>query len=225
MSYGFRLFNSAGYTQIDQDWANWAVVAKGSFTYRGGTAAQVGIPDYGVTPMVFVKNNTGYFVGLTRVDLVSQGESGNFAYFTLMFAPVGVVVEYMLAIPSNLLAAPYNPSGLQVYRANGSTAFNSQFETPRISAIYSGSLPSRLNATTYFNFYPAHSNPWLLVSSLTGTDSIAVEGTTGYEVSCGIRLYNSNTIQIMLAQPFPNTYPYTYSQYPDVTVVTAVLSN
>jgi hypothetical protein len=225
MSYGFRLLNSAGYTQIDQDWSNWAVVSKGSFTFSGGTYAQVGIPDYGVIPMVFMKNNTGYFVGLSRIDLVSKGNGANFAYFELMGAPAGAVVEYMLAIPSNLIAAPYNPSGLKVYRADGSIAFSSQVETPRISAIYSGSLPSRLNATAYFNFYPAHSNPWLLVSPFTGTYSIALEGTTGYPVSCGIRLYNSNTVQIMLAQPFPNSYPYYYTQNPDVPVVTAVLSN
>ena len=176
--------------------------------------------------MVFLKNNTGYFVGLNSIDLVSQGNGANFAYFDLFGAPAGTAVEYMLAIPSNLIAAPYNPSGLQVYRADGSLAFSSQVETPRISAIYSGSLPSRLNSTAYFNFYPAHSNPWLLVSPFVGSYSIALEGTTGYSVSCGIRLYDSNTVQIALTHPPPpQAYPYYYTQNPDVPVVTAVLSN
>jgi hypothetical protein len=154
MAYGLSVSNSSGIIQIDQDYANYGLVAESSVWVTGrvntstgsdnpGNSTYVYFADTGTLPIICVQTppNGGY------IQLVSiSTTSASFRIFSdtrQYYGPVGVdgAVFYRVYGPMNKIIAE-TKYGLVVKRPDGSTAFNSNIRSMNILGNVQFSNPS-----------------------------------------------------------------------------------
>lgn len=214
MAYGLQVFNSSGFAQIDQDYNNYFVASRGSFTMRPFISPTPGwensyniIPitlgsyPSNVYPMLFVYlDYVGMYVGLQRI-LPSGTWSGSSWNTTAYFVIKGISdldwpIKYMLALPSEYVNIPANPYGLRVYRSNGVIAFDSAMETPRISDILTTNGSSGQSVT-----YSGSNGPrYALLNGLAGTGVTAAwSGTVGLTTGLWVSGWRTNPSAIPIA--------------------------
>ena len=128
MAYGIRVESSSGFTQIDQDFVNYALIASGFVTFTGSFG---NTPDRKVinTGGVASTNDTLLFARpLTNgVGLIGSG--------TTIIATAPTIVEWRLYERVNALTPPTSGYGLNVFRPDGSLAFSSAYNPPRVFSI------------------------------------------------------------------------------------------
>jgi len=143
MAYGIRVESSSGFTQIDQDFVNYVLVASGSFSSTGNYSfPQTHTINY--SSLVSTLDNiffarpttTGYNVG-NNSDSELAGSSGN--NVAQIVSSYTGTIQWRVYERANVLTPPSSGYGLNVYRTNGELAFSSQFSVPRIFAIVESS--------------------------------------------------------------------------------------
>lgn len=157
MAYGIRVESGSGFTQIDQDFVNYVLVASGSFSSSGNnTNLQTHTINYdslvsSQDTIFFARPST--VTGLpanTSAELV--GSSYNNAA-TIRSLYTGTI-QWRVYERASVLTPPTSGYGLNVYRPNGTLAFSSQYNVPRIFAILEGA-PSFSGIGTVNHSYSA----------------------------------------------------------------------
>jgi hypothetical protein len=191
MAFGIRTINAGGYTQIDENYSNYVILTSGysvlsdaANSINGGSSIgpAFGIPNYGVTPMVFVRNPGDWHVGLHSygpgfLRFVKEYTGTNFDYG----------FEWMIAIPSSVVIGPQPGFGIEVYTASGAVAFTQNAGYPRVQDVLT--TPT----TGWFGDYAMnmsvyHPNPWMLVNNIFGVKFIGDQSMQlGYTNYFGIK--------------------------------------
>lgn len=142
MAYGIRVESNSGFTQIDQDFVNYVLVASGSFSSSGNNSfpqthtinfsALVSSSD----TIFFARPTTvGYNIG-NNSDSELIGESfGTSATIRSLYTGT---IQWRVYERANVLTPPTSGYGLNIYRPDGTLAFSSQYNVPRIFAILEG---------------------------------------------------------------------------------------
>lgn len=139
MAYGIRVENNSGFTQIDQDFVNYVLVASGSFSSSGNnTTPQTHLINYG--SLVSTQDNiffarpssTGYNSGNNSSAELVGSTNNNVAKIESLYTGT---IQWRVYERANVLTPPSSGYGLNVYRPNGELAFSSQYKVPRIFSI------------------------------------------------------------------------------------------
>jgi hypothetical protein len=133
MPAGLQIFNTSGTIQIDENYQNYMLLAKGTVT-SGSLLDDAGLPINGV--QVFTSSVTEFVAvrGSDRVALHSILPSG--AGLRYVFAaPFGSSVTYYRYALGVNSAQPY---GLQVFNAAGALVFDAMCPSMRIETILNG---------------------------------------------------------------------------------------
>jgi hypothetical protein len=141
MAYGIRVENNSGFTQIDQDFVNYVLVASGSFSSSGNnTFTQTHVINFSA---LVSSSDTIFFArpatvtGLppnTSPELIGDS-SGTAARIISLYTGT---IQWRVYERANVLTPPSSGYGLNVYRPNGELAFSSQYKVPRIFGIVEG---------------------------------------------------------------------------------------
>lgn len=132
MAYGIRVESNSGFTQIDQDFVNYVLVASGSLTFTGGFG---GNPD-SKTVNFGALVNTNDTIVFARPLTMGVGLIGySNATSATIIATAPSVVQWRVYERSNSLPPPVSGYGLNVFRPDNSLAFSSQYNPPRIFSI------------------------------------------------------------------------------------------
>lgn len=128
MAYGIRVESSSGFTQIDQDFVNYALVGSGFVTFTGSFGNN---PDekFINTSGLSSTNDTLLFARPLTNGIGLMGYDGR------IIATAPTTVEWRLYERSNALTAPTSGYGLNVLRPDGSLAFSSIYNPPRVFSI------------------------------------------------------------------------------------------
>jgi hypothetical protein len=142
MAYGIRIENSSGFTQIDQDFVNYVLVASGSFSSTGTSdspkthtvnfSALVSSPD----TMFFARPTTTASVGSSFPGMAGSS-TGTVATIQSFYTGT---IQWQVYQRSSALSVPSSGYGLNVFRPNGELAFSSQYKIPRIFSIIESNL-------------------------------------------------------------------------------------
>lgn len=149
MPAGFQIVNSSGVVQVDENYVNLGLVAKGTITIPaggiGGLAAPAQISFTGVSPILCIRPvNTFAFIrsvtksGSTYAYTVNGGfaTSGNSSPLAETFN------WYIFDRMSQIGTTNY---GIQIYNAAGEITFNSSANPMRVAAV--GQIPNASLAT------------------------------------------------------------------------------
>lgn len=174
MGYGFQLLSSSMRVQIDQDFKAPRLIASGSSVSSGPSYAEVAMP-YNIDtepPIVLVRPSLadkyvgGFFCGKSTAWTTFSGmANGGIALYGQC--------PFDYAIFSTLGAAVSDGSafGIEIYKADGSIAFTSKHQHPRLR-----SLPAKAASSASDGGYPNtfsisgfSAMPWLLANPLLVT--------------------------------------------------------
>jgi len=189
MVFGLRSYNTSGYVQIDEYYANYVPVTSGYTVIQDATATisgaisigpVIGVPNYGIMPMVFIQNVSGYPVALHSVGV-------NYIRFAKEYTgtPFDVGFNWMVAYPASVVVGPQPGFGLEVYAPGGPLAFSSDVGYTRVQDVLQ--IPALgWGGTAAMSAY--HPNPWLLVSNTFGQRYLGDETfQLGYTYFLGLR--------------------------------------
>lgn len=117
MTFGIQVISAGGYTQIDDTYGNFRIIASGSVNLSAlNPSAEVSFPAQSVIPLVFVRAPYGtQFWGATGVQTV---RSNGFTISTF----VGGLVKYIVCAP--ITGAGSDTFGLRITGPSGQTTFD-----------------------------------------------------------------------------------------------------
>lgn len=157
MAYGIRVESGSGFTQIDQDFVNYVLVASGSFSSSGNnTTLQTHTINYdslvsSQDTIFFARPST--VTGLpsnTSAELVGSSYNNSATIRSLYTG----TIQWRVYERASVLTPPTSGYGLNVYKPDGTLAFSSQYNVPRIFAILEGA-PSFSGIGTVNHSYSA----------------------------------------------------------------------
>lgn len=176
MSTGLKIVNASGFIQIDADYTNYALYAKGTVTSGSGGRWVVPLPlNMNHVPLVFVRApfTDRWVIGQvfaskgnwTNGYVIAHGHVLNNA---LTAGISGQVLEYAVFIKNPPTTTP-SGYGLLVKKSDGTTVFDSSSNQLRVSAV-TNLHPWRNNSSAYKTYViPNETNPWIqLVPSIIG---------------------------------------------------------
>lgn len=130
MPYGFNITNDNGYTQVDQNYSNLALIQKGTVTVNtlldGNYTTTITFTGR-VSPVLAIRPPLNGTVGIDYYASSTDPTSRTYRFWSSSI----ITVEYWL-FDSNA-AMPTSGYGINVYKANGSGAWSSEWKTLRIS--------------------------------------------------------------------------------------------
>lgn len=129
MAWGFRSRNASGIVQIDRNYKNCAASVRG----MAASNSEVGVSDFGAYPHVFVKPIPGYEL-CPRPYNPGRNPRSSFAFrvYSGNAHVVGAQYEYAVCSPTPG-ASRATQWGMRVRHPDGSVAYDSRWEMPRIA--------------------------------------------------------------------------------------------
>lgn len=170
MSYGFKVYNSSSFIQIDDTYRNHSLLQSGSVlcsTNRdlGGYSLVGGTVNYSralsEVPIVLVKlESSSYFVRIARL---TNSDLFFVVYNNLGNVVSGVTVQYALYTPGG--ATGTGNYGLNVYKSDGTVVFDGRIADKylKLHQKISATAGKCLSITTV-NYTPALSSPWIIAN-------------------------------------------------------------
>lgn len=223
MPSGFEAVTDTGNIQVTQDYSNFVMIAKGSlnlgpaWTYvstTGGPFGTITLPNtYGYPPLIVLACAQPIFLR----DAVRDA-NGNWVYgLAGVYASAqGALVEwYAFGPPHDGLAR--EPFGLEVFRADGSTAFHSSWKPLRVVGQVNNSGSAQFNGIAGRKYAVAH-----VIDQFSQSAPIPA-GT--WRVNGSGTLHSVNGAQVVLANgqiystiwgtfpPFPTEYTQPRAQH------------
>lgn len=125
MGYGFEVINESDYILIDQDYDNYYVAETGSFT--ASTVSPASLSFNAFTDIMLVRSNT-YGIGIYMYSLDITNNIIKIA------AVSSIVIEYIKLRRFNTISSS-GGTGLEVYKADGTLAFSSNFAVGSIAIV------------------------------------------------------------------------------------------
>lgn len=220
MGYGLQVVGAHGVTQIDQDFVNLAVVAKGTLNlpaYNGIAAdgqpnglATAQLTVGGVSrPMLFIRTS-----GNVPVAVASNGGVPTVTY--TFYNPSAVTIYWYVFDETS--AGPGADYGLTVYTAGGTLAYASNWSVLRLGAV--GSIPNA-DSNTYDGAQSAtvaapYTATWaaciasVRTAYATGTESQVIAWADGCYISGNsavVKPVETYNITFMFASDYRFTQP------------------
>lgn len=158
MAYGIRVESSSGFTQIDQDFVNYVLVASGSFSSSGNnTNPQTHTINYNALvssqdTIFFARPTTTGYNSSNNSDSELIGSSG--ANVAKIISSYTGTIQWRVYERATVITPPSSGYGLNVYRPDNSLAFSSTRNPPRIFSIIEGA-PSFSGLGTVNHSYSA----------------------------------------------------------------------
>lgn len=199
MSYGLQIVNESGYVQIDENYANYSLVASGY-----GTTGTVVMADMDLTDcLVFIRIPTNVWAttdgGIDSGDrfvIATRYGSGNFAFEYRIY-------KYVMALPAT---TGYT---LQVYGSDGSLCFDGNRAQTRIASVSNYPVGSGATITIPSSGF----NPWVLVNNMDFVKVAMVNASMSNWYTLGFRVSASFDIDVgevlMKTLPFGLSVPVT----------------
>lgn len=129
MAYGFRVFNSSGFIQVDENFATYAVYQSGSVSVGAGGVVDVPLSDLGTTPLIFLRVNHS-----SNGIAMAGYASSTFRLWGPSVNAGATTVDWYTVVPTNYVSASGN-YGLRVFNASGVPVFDSRRSYPRIRQV------------------------------------------------------------------------------------------
>lgn len=174
---GLMVLNSSGFTQIDQEFTNHVLIARGTvvcpaaYLQNGNhvvSATVIPFPAVSEMPMVFVRTPYG--------GRVVFGTSGPVAYSEPSISSVkcfcpdtasAVTIEYLVYSADTSIIAPEGTHGIIVNKSNGLKCFDSRLTYPNIvmSGTYVMSTTNPAYGTNIVFNVPGNGNLYFLLNA------------------------------------------------------------
>lgn len=220
MPAGIEVINDNGSIQIDQNYSNYLLKAKGIAT-TSAIAPQIHIADISVSnseaPILCVRPTAG----LTAVNLITQHNPGGVTTFRLVTHSVASVEWFIF--DAGRAVADISP-GLSVYLPDGSLAYNSNAAALKVeSVILSPPIASGESWTNSRYYDLGSTNPAICVSNPkvymqpTGEQQLFLLTHDGFRVS-------GRTLEIrpIVIQSIPSSNPVPGPVHNSMTTVLVV---
>ena len=191
MSYGLRVLNQSGYVQVDENFANYLIVAKGTWSV-GTSGLNVDLGTYGTGALLFVRYKVSTLSAWDNIAGVSSVYQGGGQKYKIVIGdylggPLGLgyplrsgTVDYIIArVTSN--APSSNSFGMRVWTPSGQLSFDSGYEYIKLR---SGHAFSDAYSNTNYRFSSAqmgYKNNYYLCPTASGTQG----ETTGIFIITG----------------------------------------
>lgn len=211
MTFGARVVNQSGFTQIDQDYPTFAVSQTGTLNFSGGSGGSqvtLSYSDTGSAPIIFVKwSSQDYSINCKRV----RRDSAVFFLLRNDGAPgVAAQVPYMLCTPN---VSPSGPSagdqGLVVRTASGATAFDSRVPSARVAQVITTSpIGLRTGWPSDITFNRPVANRWICISSLYGIRAVDSNGfiSAVFGVACASVSQTQVRLRLLPVEIIPGSF-------------------
>lgn len=191
MTYGYLQINTDGFTQIDDTYSNYILVASGTGTANNSNV--VTFPTQTVIPLIAVGSiSTGGRVTLTALS-TSQ--------FRLSYAPNGAAnPTFAYKVYAPIETVTVGGYGLQVFNASGTAVFDSNqnyFRTRAITLVNpSTDFPTTINATlpVYTFTHSLGGTPYTFLNTMYQTTTYVGNGSQLFDLCPFISMPDNNSI-------------------------------
>lgn len=192
MSYGLQIVNESGYVQIDENYANYSLVASGYGTTGTVVMAGMDLTDclvfIRIPTNVWATTDGGIDSGDRFVIATSYGSS-NFAFEYRIY-------KYVMALPAT---TGYT---LQVYGSDGSLCFDGNRAQTRIASVSNYSVGSGSTITIPSPGF----NPWVLANTMDFVKMVMVNAYLSNWHTLGFRV--SSAFSVEVGEVLMNTLPF-----------------
>lgn len=155
MPAGFQVIGDHGGVQIDENFYNMTLKAKGSVTYPDTQLVLTMHPWAITVPNTISPVLCFHVTHFTSIESVSSA-NGNTTYSGYIFAAIGGTMEWYAF---DRMPAPISPTGagLSVFDVNGQLTFSSEYPPMKIAAIHT--IPDSTGNPDGNSEYYSYSNP------------------------------------------------------------------
>ena len=192
MSYGLQIVNESGYVQIDENYANYSLVASGYGTTGTVVMAGMDLTDC----LVFIRIPTNVWAttdgGIDSGDrfvIATTRGSSNFPFEYRVY-------KYVMALPAT---TGYT---LQVYRGDGSLCFDGNRAQTRVISVSNYPVGSGAVITIPSVGF----NPWVLANTMDFVKMVMVNSSLSKWYTLGFRVNTNFTIEV--GEVLMNTLPF-----------------
>ena len=159
MPAGFQIIGSSGNVQIDGNYVNLGLIAKGTVTIpAAGSISTSAVNASAITPQIVVTGSTPILCiapKIVRANIGRVQQSGSTFSYTIIGGASSAGETFNWYLFDQMSLTTQGTSGLQVFNASGQIVFNSNANPMRIAAVgqvpnvsLSGNPSTSINAPT-----------------------------------------------------------------------------